>query len=150
MNFNPSSEAAQLKWAIMAGAAAFDKALVVHIKYYLTECLISIFMCHLNRPSCGWPVEMFAGKWHPVWRSVCPVFVGVLGRGRVIAPRPVLMVAYWSLSYLCCLRIRKTDVVMCTFQRIASSSAVVTNVQVSDQMVQLILCNCCVNIPGDI
>ena len=60
------------------------------------------------------------------------------------------MVVYWSLSYLCCLRIRKTDVVMCTFQRLAASSAVVTNVQVSDQMVQLILCNCCVNIPGDI
>ena len=61
--------------------------------------------------------------------------------GRVIAPRPVLMVAYWSLSYLCCLRIRKTDVVMCTFQRLAASSAVVANAWVSNQMVQLILCN---------
>ena len=60
------------------------------------------------------------------------------------------MVAYWSLPYLCCLRIRKTDVVMCTFRRIAASLAVVANVWVSDQMVQLSLCNCCVNFQGDI
>ena len=92
-------------------------------------------------------LKCLSGKWRHVWH-------GVVRRsnagGRVIAPRQVLMVANWPLSYLCCLIIRKTDVVMCTFRRLASSSAVVTNVQVSDQMVQFILCNCCVNIPGDI
>ena len=109
----------------MAGSAAFDKAeLVVHISYQMFD---KSFMCHLNRPTCGWLVEMFVGKWSPVWHGVVQCLSGVLGRGRVIARRRVLMVVYWSLSYLCCLRIRKTDVVMCTFRRLASSSAVVAN-----------------------
>ena len=82
MNFNRSSEAAQLKWAIMAGAAAFDKA-----SGYLTECLISLFMCHLNRPSCGWPVEMFVGKWRPVWHGVVQCLSGVLRLGEGLLPR---------------------------------------------------------------
>ena len=37
MNFYHSSEGAQLKWAIMVGAAAFDKALVVHISYRMFD-----------------------------------------------------------------------------------------------------------------
>ena len=38
-------------------------------------------MCHLNRPSCGWPVEMFVGKWRPVWHGVVQRLSSVLRPG---------------------------------------------------------------------
>ena len=43
-------------------------------------------MCHLNRPSCGWPVEMSVGKWRPVWHGVVQCLSGVLGRGKGYCP----------------------------------------------------------------